>query len=132
MYNNIGTALCIACITKYLKRPSTKQSFPHYNTSALVEALTLVMQNNCMRFSNLLVKQLKGIAMGMSPAPTITNLFVAIHEATDILQFLDTSIFWLKRFIDDGFGVWLHDKDPVIDAANWESFQVAINSGGLQ
>ena len=132
MYENIETALCITRITEYLKRPSTKKNFPHYNTSALVEALSLVMKNNCMRFGDLLVKQLKGIAMGISPAPTIANLFVAIHEASDILQFLGTSIFWLRRFIDDGFGIWLHDKDPVIDAANWDSFKAAINSGGLQ
>ena len=63
----------------------------------------VTLKNNQMRFGDLLVKQLKGIAMGMSPAPTIANLFVAIHEASDILQFVGTSLLWLKRFIDDGF-----------------------------
>jgi len=79
MYTNINTDNCIARNSEYIKSHSTKKRFVHYDTSALVEALTLVMQNNRMRFGNLLVKQLMGIAMGMYPAPTITNLFVAIH-----------------------------------------------------
>jgi len=73
-----------------------------------------------------------GIAMGMSPAPTIANLFVAIHEAASILRFVGLFLLWLKRVIDDGFGIWLHDPDPAVDAANWEIFKAAINSGGLK
>jgi hypothetical protein len=69
--------------------------------------------------------------MGMSPAPTIANLFVAIHEQLCILQFLKSSIMWLRRFIDDGFGIWLHDPDPIVDEQNWKTFKTAINSGGL-
>jgi hypothetical protein len=44
------------------------------------------MNNNCMRFGEIIVKQHKGIAMGMSPAPTIANLYVAIFEAKHILS----------------------------------------------
>jgi len=67
----------------------------------------------------------------MSPAPTIANLYKAIHEAMCILQFLLTCLMWLRRYIDDGFGVWLHNADPAVDAANWETFTTAINSRGL-
>ena len=73
------------------------------------------MKNNCMCFGDLLVKQLMGIAMGMSPAPTIANLFVAIHEQLYILQYLRTFLMWLCQYIDDDFGIWLHDPDPVVD-----------------
>ncbi|KAL7532540.1 hypothetical protein ACHAWF_004171 [Thalassiosira exigua] len=41
-----------------------------------------------MRFGNLVVFQLLGIAMGMAPAPTIANLFVALHEEAEILPWL--------------------------------------------
>ena len=73
IYTNINTDDCIERITEYLKSPVSKKRFVHYNTSALLEleALILVMQNNRMRFGDLLVKQLMGIAMGMSPALTI-------------------------------------------------------------
>ena len=132
MYTNINTDDCIKRISEFLKSPASKKRFVHYNTSALVEALILVMQNNRMRFGDLLVKQLTGIAMSMSPAPTITNLFVDIHEAASILRFAGFFLLWLKRFIDDGFGIWLHDADPAVDAASWEIFKAVINSGGLK
>jgi hypothetical protein len=74
-----------------------------------------------MRFGDIIVKQLRGIAMGMSPAPSIANLYVAIHELKSILQHVGSFIFFLRRFIDDGFGVWLHDADPLVDAANWKN-----------
>ena len=116
--NALPSSVASISITEYLKSPVSKKRFVHYNTSALVEALILVMKNNRMRFGDLLVKQLMGIAMGMSPAPTIANLFVAIHEAAAILRFVGVFLLWLKRFIDDGFGIWLHDPDPTVDDAN--------------
>ncbi|KAL7536823.1 hypothetical protein ACHAXR_007422 [Thalassiosira sp. AJA248-18] len=89
------------------------------------------MRNNRMRFGDLLVKQLIGIAMGMSPAPTIANLFVAIHENQDLLPFLETCIKYLKRFINDGIGIWLHDANPITDENNWRTFKQGVNNGGL-
>jgi hypothetical protein len=59
-----------------------------------------------MRFGDILVKQLVGIAMGMSPAPSIANIYVAIHEAQSILKWLNICIRYLNRFIDDGIGIW--------------------------
>jgi hypothetical protein len=43
------------------------------------------MKNNRMKFGNLVFHQIRGVAMGMSPAPTIANLYVAIYEAMHIL-----------------------------------------------
>ncbi|KAL3763565.1 hypothetical protein ACHAW5_008108, partial [Stephanodiscus triporus] len=79
----------------------------------LLEALELVMFNNRMRFGDIIVKQLSGIAMGMSPAPTIANLYVAIYEELHVLKYIPLPVLYLRRFIDDGFGIWLHDPDPV-------------------
>ena len=84
-----------------------------------------------MRFGDVIVRQLVGIAMGMSPAPTIANLYIAIYERSNLLQFVGDSIFFLRRFIDDGFGIWLHDPDPKVDEANWISFKAAVNNSGL-
>ena len=39
--------------------------FQHYSSVTLIEALIVVMKNNHMRFGDLLVKQLMGIAMGV-------------------------------------------------------------------
>ncbi|KAL7525562.1 hypothetical protein ACHAXR_001060, partial [Thalassiosira sp. AJA248-18] len=63
---------------------------------------------------------------------TIANLFVAIFEEEQVLQHLDTWLFYLKRFIHDGFGIWLYDQDPAVDKANWTTFQSIVNKGGLE
>ncbi len=48
------------------------------------------MYNNRMHFGDVLVKQISGIAIGMSPAPTLANLFVAIYKDEHILPFIPT------------------------------------------
>jgi hypothetical protein len=69
--------------------------------------------------------------MGMSPAPTIINLYVAIYEALHILPLLGSFLFYLKRFIDDGLGIWLHDTDPDVNILSWVLFKTLMNAMGL-
>jgi hypothetical protein len=57
------------------------------------------MYNNHMRFGNVLVKQISGIAIGMSPAPTLANLFVAIYKDEHILPFILTVVKCLCHFL---------------------------------
>ena len=131
MYSKIDTEDCISRLTTFLLQPATQARFKHYNAEALIKAIKLVMRNNRMRFGDIIVKQLVGIAMGMSCAPALANLYVAIHEQAHLLKFLSSSILYLKRFIDDGLAIWLHHPDPVTDAANWKEFKTALTSGGL-
>jgi hypothetical protein len=58
--------------------------------------MALVMRNNRMQFKDLVVHQIKGIAMMMSPAPTIANLFVAIYEAKKIISLIGTYLLLLR------------------------------------
>ena len=132
MYTNIDTNQCIQRLTAFLTHPDTTATFPHLSTEPLIEALQIVMYNNRMRFGDLYVHQHKGIAMGMSPAPSIANLFVAIYEETHITTFPPSMLYFLKRFIDDGFGIWLRHQDPLIDQQHWEHFQHLINDMGLK
>jgi hypothetical protein len=85
-----------------------------------------------MRFSDLIFHQIRGLAMGMSPAPTLANLYVAIYELSKVIPLVGNYLFYYKRFIDDCLGIWLHDDDPIKDADNWTSFQSIINHSGLQ
>jgi hypothetical protein len=107
MYTNIDTTQCLTRLTSYLEDPTTSETYPHLSPTPLIEALHIIMKNNRMKFGDLFAHQHKGIAMGMSPAPTIANLFVGIYERTHLNTFPTTSLFLLKRFIDDGFGIWL-------------------------
>ena len=131
MYDNIPLDECIERLAAFLSKPETMRRFPHYSPKALIAAIRIVMKNNRMRFGDIIAKQILGIAMGMSPAPTIANLFVALHEIKHLLKFLRRFLRYLKRFIDDGFGIWIHDSDPLIDANNWKLFQDAVNCGSL-
>ncbi len=130
MYPNINTAQCIEWLINYLTYPNLSSKFG-YSLKALIEAIKLVMENNCMRFGDVIVKQVSGIAMGMSPAPTIANLFVAIYKKTHVLQYVPHVVLYLCCFIDDGIGIWLHDPDPTIDKNNWLNFQTCLNNSGL-
>ncbi len=87
MYPNINTADCLARLLVYLldTKVATKYGF---SPTALLEAMELVMYNNQMHFGDLIVKQLSGIAMGMSPAPMIANLYVAIYEHSHVLPYI--------------------------------------------
>ncbi len=131
MYPNIYTTQCIDRPSNYLTDPNISSKFG-YSSAALVDAIKLVMDNNCMRFGDVIVKLVSGIAMGMSPALTVANLFVAIYEKTHILQYVPHVVLYLRCFIDDGIGIWLHDPNPTIDKTNWLSFQTCLNSSGLQ
>jgi hypothetical protein len=131
MYTNIDKEECIARIEQYLWQPAAHFRFHHKHPRAIIAAMALVMRNNRMRFGDLVIHQIKGIAMGMSPAPTIANLFLAIYEAEHIVPNIGSYLLLLRRFIDDGLGVWLHDPDPAVNKANWTECQALVNAMGL-
>ncbi len=63
-----------------------------FSSATLLEAIELVMFNNRMRFGDIIIKQLSKIAMGMSPALTIANLYVAIYEEMHVLNFVPSTV----------------------------------------
>ena len=71
--------------------------------------MEIVMKNNWMRFGDLIYHQICGVAMGMLPAPTIANLYVAIYELNHIIPLLEKYLLFYKIFINNGFAIWLHD-----------------------
>jgi hypothetical protein len=130
MYPSINTEDCLTRLTEYLSKPEISEKYG-FSSPALLEAIELVMFNNRMRFGDIIAKQISGIAMGMSPAPTISNLYMAIYEEIEVLKFIPLFILYLRRFIDDGLGIWLHDPDPATDERNWTRFQDCLNGSGL-
>jgi len=127
MYTNID-------INDSIKRISTflAETWDNYDCKAVKEAMEIVMKNNRMRFSNLIYHQIRGVAMGMSPTPTIANLYVAIYEHNHIIPLVNVKyLLFYKRFINDGFAVCLHDEDPTTDANNWNDVKACINAMGL-
>ena len=131
MYTNINTTDCINRLSNFILLPETQAKYPHLSPKALIDALELIMHSNRMKFGDLYAHQIKGIAMGMSPAPSIANLYVAIYERDHLNPCQHTALHFLRRFIDDGFGIWLRDPNPQTDNDNWTTFQNTINTMGL-
>ncbi|KAL7535219.1 hypothetical protein ACHAWF_005091 [Thalassiosira exigua] len=81
----IDTNNCIERLSNFLRSAACKAAFTHLVVEALIKALVMVMKNNRMKAKDLIVLQLICIAMGMLPAPTTTNLYVAFLEIAEVL-----------------------------------------------
>ncbi len=126
MYTNIDTDHALAEIGNYLRQ----EEVDCYNPEAIMTALSLLMRNNVFRFGDTFWKQLTGTAMGAPPACAYAQLYFGIHELKIIPRF-EANLPLYFRYIDDGFGIWLHDPDPAIDHAHWVSFQEEYSSFGI-
>ena len=116
MYTNIDIQNCISRLSNFLlDRETTLKYHTTYPAKALVEALTLIMKNNRMRFRDIAAQQLTRIAMGMAPAPAIANLYVALIEQDVILPRFEMCLPLYLRFIDDGLAVWRHNCNSIMD-----------------
>ncbi len=124
MYTNIDTSHALKNIGDYLR---LQDDCPH--APSIMQALTLLMRNNVFRFGDTYYKQLTGTAMGAPPACAYAQLYFGIYELQVIPRF-QTHLKLFYRYIDDGFGIWIHDPDPAVDTANWEQFQTEYGSFG--
>jgi hypothetical protein len=121
MYTNIPTGPALQVVGQYLRANCDAAL-----AEALIDALTIVMQNNIVQFGDTFWKQISGTAMGISPAPPWAILFFAIHEIYFVDKWKESLLFW-KRFIDDGLGLWKVQANPAVNNALWTEFQNDIN-----
>jgi hypothetical protein len=59
---SINTSDCLVRLTGYLSKPEISGKYG-FSSTALLEAIELVMFNNRMRFGDIIVKQISGIAI---------------------------------------------------------------------
>ncbi len=48
------------------------------------------------------------------------------------MKYVPAIVLYLRHFIDNGLGVWLHDPDPVADKSKWKELQDCLNTSGLK
>ena len=60
--------------------------------------------------------------MGAPPAPAFATLYYGIFEL-ELLNTFSSQLCYLKRYIDDQIGIWIHNPNPSIDSQLWQSFQ---------
>ena len=128
MYTNINTKKALREIARYLR--TQQHLFPDVPTSALMEALDLIMNNNIFTFGDTHWHQISGTAMGTPPAPPYATLFYSIHEAILLEEFPENLLYY-KRFIDDIFGIW-SVTDHETDQLTWQRFKQRLNDFDLE
>ena len=124
MYPSIELTDAFARISEHL---ASHPDCPDGQATAILDALDLIMKNNCFRFGDTFWLQTDGTAMGTPPAPSFASLYYGIYELNLLSEFND-SLLYLKRYIDDQFGIWIHHPDPVIDLNRWNAFKTKQGS----
>lgn len=119
MYPSINLADAFSLIDTFLH---SQDDCSDNRRRAIMDALHLIMHCNCFRFGNTYWLQKDGTAMGLPPAPDFATLYYGIYELT-LLDDSQLSLCYLKRYINDQFGIWIHHPDPLIDRQRWLAFQ---------
>ena len=74
IYPSIPTDEYCERLERWFKLPNQSKWFKRLRVQTLMDAIKLVMKGNRMKFGDLFTKQIKGVAMGISPAPQIATL----------------------------------------------------------
>ena len=126
MYTNIPTHMVLNLIGKHLTQYQRKCNgdYPH---NAVQAGLHLIMTLNIFTFGDLTFKQLNGTAMGTPPAPQYATSYYGIHEEK-FLPHHSRRIIYFQRFIDDIISIWCPNKNPQLDALEWNAFKNKMNT----
>jgi len=86
------------------------------------------MRNNIFSFQDNYWIQHSGTAMGRPVASSYATVTYGHHENTVILPEFSNNLLYLKRYIDDIFGIWIPSDNQ--NTNTWESFKTTLNSWG--
>ena len=126
MYTNIPTHMALSLIGKYLTQYQLQNN--KENPQDTVRAgLHLIMTMNIFTFGELTLKQLNGTAMGTPPAPPYATIYYGIHEEK-FLPHHSRRVIYYRRFIDNVIGIWCPNKNPQLDALEWNEFKHKMNA----
>lgn len=129
LYTMIPTEKGIELMMRFLNRDTSKEFlqklYPDIShlaiTTAILQALTIVLKNNIIEFQGKYYIQINGTAMGQSCAVVYANIFVYELECEliELTTFKGTTFFY-TRFVDDVFGVIINQyyTDIIIKKLN--------------
>lgn len=129
MYTNIDTQHALREISAFLNSPYFDNTACDIDSSAVTDALRIIMVHSVFSFDNRYYLQLTGTAMGAPPAPMYATLYFYVHERNVIPQ-TAPHLHYYTRYIDDGFGIWIPHLDPDEDDKLWTQFKSDINTFG--
>ena len=85
------------------------------------------MTMNLFTFGDLTFKQLNGTAMGTPPAPPYATIYYGIHEEK-FLPHHSRRVIYYRRSINDVIGIWCPNRNPQLNAVEWNEFKQKMNS----
>lgn len=121
MYTNINSEDGIRVISEWIRiyQDDLPENFP---SELFIDVLKIVMENNIFQFDDTYWLQRQGTAMGTSCACTYATLYWGFYERLYILPKWQHALPFLRRFIDDKFGIW-HGTNT-----EWENFKTDLNN----
>jgi hypothetical protein len=125
-YSNIDTPHGIEVLTTWLTEfpDDLPEDMP---VNFIIDSLTEVMKNNIFQFGDTTWRQLCGCAMGTSTAMNYAYLYVGLLEIRRLLPHFKDHLPFFRRFIDDGFGIWIDLPD---NPNAWTNFIRCLNNWG--
>ncbi len=104
MYTNINTNHGIEIFRKWFTE--FKDEIPSDFPVKMFLAVLPVVMDNVFQFDDMFFRQEDGTAMGTSCAVLYATLYYGYHERTVLIPRFKRWCPYLKRFIDDKFGIW--------------------------
>ena len=131
MYTNIVTDHALKTLSEYFAEESALCSALGVDASAVIQALSIIMNHNVFQFGDTFWLQLCGTAMGTPPACMYATLYFYLYEKKLVETYSNNVIFY-RRLIDDGFGVWSKQPDDSTEDDNrrWSNFDRDTNKFG--
>ena len=116
MYPSIDNEMGVAACRRHLD----SRTNPRTPTDCIIDALTIVLENNVSFFNNQMYKQVAGTAMGPSHACSYADLAMSDFDTlvTNNTSVADKLKLWL-RFRDDIFTPWIGTVDELHNFTEW-------------
>jgi hypothetical protein len=108
LFTNIPVEEILQVITNRL---NTDPSFPECSTlqvEDIIELLDICLTTTYFKLEDKFYQQKKGMAMGNSLSPVVSNIFMEHFEETTLDRADHKPTKWL-RYVDDTFMVWPHE-----------------------
>ena len=110
MYNSIPHADGLLACKDAL---SSMTSFSTSQINLILKLISFILSNNCFSFKDSFYRQQCGTAMGSPFAPAYANIFMAYFWRTKVTPSLPSVPVFFRRYIDDMFGIFDSDLDPI-------------------
>ena len=150
MYTNIDSSQGIQAISDWIEEYN-EEITPDFPSALFLEVLKIVMTHNVFQLDDTFWLQTCGTSMGTSCACAYATLYWGYIERKYIIPKWKHNLTFLRRFIDDKFGIWTgtpEDFDRFIvdinsysqlkwettglsDTTNFLDLTISINSSGI-